>query len=171
MNGHLLHLHVPHPVSSDGTYFNNPHDILRQIISSLCTLEGRPGKAIVTSCRLSSRKRVQLDSNPGSPALPYCLSRHCLEAVHRSCPCAPLKKCSLFQRNPCSLIPSLKVVSPITGIGNSKKENQKKQKPAFLHFFIGSSVKTCWRCHCSRFNGGHRRNTETGTYLCPRLLL
>lgn len=61
-----------------------------------------------------------------------------------------------------------KVVIPITGIGNSKKK--KKQKTAFLHFFIGSCVKTCWRCHCSRFNWGDRRNTETGTYSCPRLL-
>lgn len=144
MNCHLLNLHVPHPVSLDGTYFNNPHDTLRQIISSLRTLKGRQGTAILTFSRLSSWKWAEPDPNQDSPTLPTSLLP--FQALSRRC--TSQLPMSLLQRNPCSLIPFLKGRFPLQDLAIQKK----KKNTAFIHFLIGFCVKTCWRCHCSRFN-------------------
>lgn len=48
---------------------------------------------------------------------------------------------------------------------------QFKKYIAFIHFFIDSCAKTCWKRHSSRFNWGSRGYKEKGGCLCPRILL
>lgn len=122
MNYHLLNRHLCSPISLH-VIFNNPHDTLRQVTSSFCTLKGSMG--ILICSRLPSLKGQSCNSKQDSFyfLLPCCLLRDGL-------PMSPKEKC-LFSYS------YFKETIHIKRVGNSKN---KYCFHSFLQTLMGQNI-------------------------------